>query len=97
MVQRGRIGLAGQVAADFAALLNAHNGITPALVKVAAPIGDDQKQAIAARLATLTGKKVQMQVEVDPSIIGGLVALIGDKLYDGSLRRRFDLLKQTLA
>jgi F-type H+-transporting ATPase subunit delta len=97
LVKRNLLSIAGDVAAEYADLLNSHNGIAPATVKVAAPIAKDQEQAIAGRLAALTGKKIEMKVEVDPNIIGGIVARVGDQLYDGSLRRRFELLKKTLA
>ncbi len=97
MVQRKCISIAPDVAADYLALLNAHRGVAPALVRVAGPIAEDQRQAIAARLAALTGKKIEMKLEVDPALIGGMVARVGDQLYDASLRRRFELLKKALA
>src|SRR5581483_11403817 len=53
--------------------------------------------SLAAKLSAYVGKQVQMQTSVDPSIIGGVVAQIGDQLIDGSVRGRLELLRRRLA
>lgn len=65
-------------------------------VRTATPLDDDQRQRLAAALSKHTGKKVSLKVVVDPSILGGVVAQIGDMVIDGSIRRRLEQLKETL-
>jgi F-type H+-transporting ATPase subunit delta len=65
-------------------------------VRSAVPLSDDQQQRLKAALANATGKQVNLKVVVDPSVIGGLVATVGDTVIDGSVRSRVDQLKSRL-
>jgi F-type H+-transporting ATPase subunit delta len=65
-------------------------------VRTAVPLDEDQRQRLAAALSKHTGKKVSLQVVVDPSIVGGVVAQIGDTVIDGSIRGRLERLKEQL-
>ncbi|HEX9258421.1 MAG TPA: ATP synthase F1 subunit delta [Acidimicrobiales bacterium] len=65
-------------------------------VRSAVPLSDDQKTRLAAALANATGKQVEVKVIVDPSVLGGLVAAVGDTVIDGSVRTRLDQLKSLL-
>jgi F-type H+-transporting ATPase subunit delta len=65
-------------------------------VRTAFPIDDDQRTRLAAALGAHTGKKITVKVVVDPSVLGGIVAQIGDTVIDGSVRRRLEQLKETL-
>ncbi|MEN9506169.1 MAG: synthase subunit delta [Actinomycetota bacterium] len=65
-------------------------------VRSAVELSDDQKMRLAAALANATGKQVNLKVVVDPSVLGGLVATIGDTVIDGSVRTRIDQLKARL-
>jgi F-type H+-transporting ATPase subunit delta len=65
-------------------------------VRSAIPLDDDQQRRLADALSARTGKKVQVMVTVDPSILGGIVATIGDTVIDGSIRRRLEQLKESL-
>ena len=60
------------------------------------PLTDDQKDRLAAALANATGKQVEVKVVVDPSVLGGLVATVGDTVIDGTVRSRLDQLKALL-
>uniref|UniRef100_UPI00259D1631 F0F1 ATP synthase subunit delta n=1 Tax=uncultured Reyranella sp. TaxID=735512 RepID=UPI00259D1631 len=60
---------------------------------VAAPIDDAKKQALTAALERATGKKLDVTVIVDPSVVGGVRAKIGDTVIDGSLSKRLDDLR----
>ena len=60
------------------------------------PLTDDQKDRLAAALANATGKQVEVKVVVDPSVLGGLVATVGDTVIDGTVRSRLDQLKSLL-
>ena len=65
-------------------------------VRSAVPLTDDQKTRLAAALANATGKQVEVKVVVDPSVLGGLVATVGDTVIDGTVRSRLDQLKALL-
>ena len=65
-------------------------------IRSAIPLDDDQQARLADALSRRTGQKVSVKVNVDPSILGGIVATIGDTVIDGSIRRRLDQLKESL-
>jgi F-type H+-transporting ATPase subunit delta len=65
-------------------------------VRSAVPLTGDQKDRLAAALANATGKQVEVKVVVDPSVLGGLVATVGDTVIDGTVRSRLDQLKSLL-
>lgn len=53
-------------------------------------------ERLAAALSTATGKSVSVKAVVDPSVLGGVIARIGDTVYDGSVRHRLDQLKEAI-
>jgi F-type H+-transporting ATPase subunit delta len=65
-------------------------------VRVAVPLTDDQQDRLKAAIANATDKDVTLKVVVDPSVIGGLVATVGDIVIDGTVRTRLDQLKSRL-
>lgn len=66
-------------------------------VRSAIPLTEDQRTRLAAALQRATGKAVEVKVVVDPSILGGLVAQVGDTVIDGSVRTRLNQLRDRLA
>jgi F-type H+-transporting ATPase subunit delta len=62
-------------------------------VRSAIPLTDDQRTRLAAALANATGKELEVKVIVDPSVLGGIVAQVGDTVIDGTVRHRLDQLK----
>lgn len=62
----------------------------------AVPLNQKQQKQLAAALNRATGKQVELRVVVDDSILGGIIARIGDTVIDGSVRHRLDLLKEKL-
>lgn len=65
-------------------------------VRSAVPLDDDQRRRLARALSTNVGKEVEVKVFVDPSVLGGLSARVGDVVIDGTVRHRLDQLKETL-
>jgi len=65
-------------------------------VRSAMPLSDDQKQRLADALSKKTGKSVDVRVVLDPSVLGGVVAQVGDEVYDGSVRHRLTQLREVL-
>jgi F-type H+-transporting ATPase subunit delta len=94
--QRGKITLAREVQIAFQEMVDQRRGIAHAVVTTAVAINDAERTAIAAKLSTLTGKQVDVTSVVDQSIIGGIIARIGDQLVDGSTRSRLAALKRNL-
>ena len=96
MLRRGRIEQLPRVAAEFRRLDNARQGITLATATSAAPLSPDEVQALTARMEQLTGGLVELDLRTDPSLLGGLVVRIGDRLIDGSVRGRLERLRNQL-
>jgi F-type H+-transporting ATPase subunit delta len=65
-------------------------------VRSAVALTDDQKARLADALGKATGKRVEVKVVVDPSVLGGLVAQVGDTVIDGSVRARLDQLREQI-
>jgi F-type H+-transporting ATPase subunit delta len=65
-------------------------------VRAAVPLDDRLRDRLAQALSDATGKQVEVKVVVDPSVLGGIVARIGDTVIDGTVRRRLDQLKERI-
>lgn len=65
-------------------------------VRSAIPLDADQRDRLAQALNHATGKQVEVKVIVDPSVLGGIVAQVGDTVIDGSVRSRLEQLKHAL-
>jgi len=70
-----------------------HKGEVTAQVTVAEPLNDARMNEIRDALKQVTGKDVQVDVEVDPSIIGGLKVKLGSRMIDASLRTKLNSIK----
>jgi len=96
LMSRGRLRIAGNISQQYALLLDAHYGIEHAEVVTALPLDDEDKERISNRLGEMTGRKVVIDAQVDPSVIGGFKAKVGDMLIDGSIRNRLESLRKRL-
>lgn len=96
MLRRGRIEQLPRVASEFRRLDNAAQGIVPATATAAAPLSEDEVKALVARLEEMTGARIELDLEVDPSLLGGLVVRVGDRMIDGSVRGRLERLRTQL-
>lgn len=66
-------------------------------VRSAIPLTDDQKSRLAEALNRATGKSVEIKVVVDPDVLGGIVAQVGDIVIDGTVRTRLEQLRSAIA
>lgn len=66
-------------------------------VRTAVPLDAKRRDQLAKALSKATGKDIELKVLVDPTVIGGVVARVGDQVFDGSVRRKFELARQQLA
>ena len=96
LAERGRLELLPELLAVYRERLLAHRNIVRASVTSAAPLSGETLQELTASLNSLTGKTVQLDTNVDPSLIGGVVTRIGSTVYDGSIRTQLQKMKQQL-
>ncbi len=96
MLRRGRIMELPRLAAEFRALDNRRRGITLATATSSSPISADEQRALVQRLEQFTGGSVELDTAVDPTLLGGLVVRVGDRLMDGSVRSRLERLRNQL-
>jgi F-type H+-transporting ATPase subunit delta len=74
----------------------AHKGEATALVTVAEPLKDEHVAALRAALKSVSGKDVDLDIRVDPAIIGGLVVKLGSRMVDTSLRTKLNAIKHAM-
>jgi F-type H+-transporting ATPase subunit delta len=65
-------------------------------VRSAIPLDDDQQARLASALGKATGKRVTVKVIIDPTVLGGLIARVGDTVIDGSVRSRLEQMKESV-
>ncbi len=80
----------------FRALVAQHKGEATAAVTVAEPLKDAHVDALRAALKAVTGKDVDLDVNVDPAILGGLVVKLGSRMVDSSLRTKLNAMKHAM-
>lgn len=97
LLRRRRIEQLPRVAIEFARLDDQRKGLTHATATSATPLKAAELKAIAARLEEIVGGRVELQTDVDPGILGGVVVRIGDQLMDGSVLGRLERLRNQLA
>ena len=96
IVERRRLAVLDDIIEAYQKLLDERTGIVRAMVTAATPLSESDCAAIAKRLEKATGKRVEMAVEQDPSLIGGVVVRIGSTVYDGSVRQQLHGFKDRL-
>ena len=85
------------IRAEFEQLADAAAGLVKARVTTAAPLDDAQRERLQSALAARTGRSVELEVSVDPGLIGGAVATVGNVVFDGSLRTQLSQLRGALS
>jgi len=96
LADRDRLALIPDLAEAYRSRLMDHQQVVRAKVTTAVALPDDRVAGLRQGLATATGRQVQLQIDVDPSILGGAVARIGSTVYDGSITTQLEKLKQRL-
>ena len=80
----------------FRALVAQHKGEATAAVTVAEPLKDQHVDALRAALKSVTGKDVDLDIKIDPAILGGLVVKLGSRMVDSSLRTKLNGIKHAM-
>jgi len=96
LVHKGRLGIAGDISQQYDRLLDTHYGIEHVAVVTALPLDDDDRGRISSRFGEIIEHKVVIDAQVDPSIVGGIKAKIGDTLIDGSVKSKLGALRKSL-
>lgn len=97
LLERGRLEIVPQLFELFEEGMRAEQGIVVAEVTTADPLGPEEQAMVRDRLAAMLGKRVELRTKVDPEIIGGIIARVGDLLIDGSVISRLRRLRARLA
>lgn len=96
LVDRGRIGELPAIARSYQSFSDEYGGSIKAEIVSATDLPEAYFLELTRSLEKVTGKKVKVEKRVDPALIGGIVAKVGDKIFDGSIRNRLDELKGEL-
>jgi len=96
LAERDRLVLLPEMLDAYRQRVLDHQHVVRANVTTAAPLSKERTQAIEERLAQATGRRVALATAVDPGIIGGAVTRIGSMVYDGSITRQLERMKQRL-
>jgi len=96
LVQNRRQMLIPEIANEYRDLVDEVEGRVHAQVTVAAPIDDEQRASIARQLTHTFGQPVVPQVRINPNILGGIIVRVGDRIMDGSVRKRLGVLRSRM-
>ncbi len=96
VAQNRRLFALPQMISAYSALVAAQRGETTAGVTVARPLSDDHFAALKDALAAQTGKDVNLDVTVDPSILGGLIVKLGSRMVDASLKTKLNSIRHAM-
>ena len=96
IVMRGRQGILRDMSEAYQGLTDLHFNRVHASITTAHPMDDDLAKQITDRLAKAVGKTVLSHFHTDPLIVGGVVIRVGDRVLDGSIRRRIQLLRMRM-
>lgn len=96
LLDRRRSDLLTEIAPAYDAAVDERLGLVRAEVTSAAPLSQAQVSELENALSQVAGRKVRAEYEVDPSLIGGVIARIGSTVYDGSVRSQLQAMRQTL-
>ena len=96
VIDNGRLAALPEVAQQFREMKNAQSGSSDAVVHSAYPIAADQLGAVAQALEKRFGRKLNLTVQEDPSLIGGIRVVVGDEVLDTSVKARLEQMKVAL-
>ena len=96
LAERDRLGLLGELQAAYADRLLAEKRVVPAEITTATPLSDATRAALSRALASATGSQIILNERVDPAIVGGIIARVGSLVFDASVTRHLERLRQQL-
>jgi F-type H+-transporting ATPase subunit delta len=96
LVEQGRARDVERIAESLARIAAERRAHVVAEVRSAVPLDEARRRRLAEALSQATGREVEIRVVVDPTVIGGVVARVGDEIFDGSVKSRLDEARQHL-
>jgi len=96
LVQKKRAEILPEIAEEYKVMVDDEKNISHGSVVSAVELSDELQAKVQATLEKLTGKKVELTTSVDPSIIGGVIAKVGDLVLDGSIKAQLAGLKDSI-
>lgn len=96
LIEKSAVSMIRGIVTEFQQMVDDYHGVQTAEVVTAVPLEESEKEKLTGSLSEIVGKKIEMKAEVDPEILGGIIARVGGKLLDGSTRSRLVALKREL-
>jgi F-type H+-transporting ATPase subunit delta len=96
MLRDGDIGLLGEVVAELGRMMRGGPQVEIARVTTAIPLSDKEKEEFHQKLAAKYGENLELDFNVDPTIVGGAIVQVGDKVIDGSVATRLEAMSNAL-
>ncbi len=96
ILEKGRFDLLHEISEVYTTYADERAGRARVLVTTAEPLTPQLEAEVRAALEQVTGKQVLMDTRVDPDLIGGMIARVGDKVFDASVHTRLQNIKQRL-
>ncbi|MBI3156101.1 MAG: F0F1 ATP synthase subunit delta [Burkholderiales bacterium] len=96
VLDNGRLPALGEIASQYRALRDATSGVAQAVIHSAFPVDGAQLADLVATLEKRFGRRLDARVEVDPELIGGIRAVVGDEVLDASVKARLEQMKVAL-
>ena len=96
LVERGGLSMVPDIFTDYQRRLDDLHGVAHARVTAAIPLSETETAVIKQKLGNMFGKQIDITTQVDPLLLGGIVAKVGDKVIDGSVSRRLENLKREI-
>ncbi len=97
LIENGRLTVLAEIASQFHVLANASAGVSDASVFSAFPIEDDQLSGVVATLEKRFGRRLNVSVHLEPSLIGGIRVVVGDEVMDTSVKAQLEQMRVALA
>lgn len=97
LAERDRLTILPEIVEAYGSLVLDHQQVVRAELTTAVPIAESQRTALERRLARATGRAVTLAARVDPSIIAGAVTKVGSVVYDGSVARQLEKIRERLS
>lgn len=96
LIQKKRVAILPEIADEYQAMVDDEKNICHGNVISAIELSAELQATVQIKLEKLTGKKVKLTTSVDPSIIGGIIAKVGDLVLDGSIKTQLAGLKDSI-
>src|SRR5262249_43929692 len=96
LMDRGRIGQLPDIVRELGQLIDRQAGRVRAQLTSARPVSEEMATALRTAMERRLGKQVLLERREDPALLGGIVAKVGDVLYDGSVRTQLELAREEL-